>query len=440
MSSVKDNEQILVTCESAPNIALIKYWGKSNEELNLPLNGSISISLDKQVMNSKTSLMLVKRDDFDHPEAKIEIWLNNQKQEFHFDISKQVVTQENTNLSTKLINKKRFLRMLKKIVSNCSIDQPASYDLRICSRNNFPTACGLASSASGYACIAQCLANAYKYNGDVSELARLGSGSACRSCNGGFVKWASSNKSEESIAKVLFPATHWPEINVLILVLEDERKKIPSTDGMQQSVMTSDLLKERVKLVEDERLAKMEEAIKEKDFNNFAKLTMRDSNTFHSICMDTYPPLFYLNEKSKDIINFIHKFNTFNSNESHSENLKAAYSFDAGPNAFLFVLDEYLTDLIYFIHKCFISNASDLSEFVKNKLVLNERKQLSLRENLNNYDKDQIKWKEFEISEFESDKSIIKYMIHSKVGEGPTMSMNEYDCSLLNNFGLPKSS
>jgi diphosphomevalonate decarboxylase len=438
MTSVIEKSEILVTCDSAPNIALIKYWGKSNEDLNLPLNGSVSISLDKQVMNSKTSLMLVKRDEMQRQEAKIEIWLNNQKQEFHFDVSKQIITQENTDLSTKLINKKRFLRMLKKIISNCSIDSPASYDLIICSRNNFPTACGLASSASGYACIAQCLANAYKYNGNVTELARLGSGSACRSCNGGFVKWFSSDKSEESIAQVLFPSTHWPEMNVLILVLEDERKKIPSTDGMQQSVMTSDLLKSRIKLVEDGRLDKMEEAIKEKDFSKFAKLTMRDSNNFHSICMDTYPPLFYLNEKSKDIINFIHRFNAFTSSENISENLKAAYSFDAGPNAFLFVQDEYLADLIYFIHKCFVSSTSDLSDFVKNKLILNESKQASLRETLINYDKDQSKWKEFEANLFESSKSIIKYMIHSKVGEGPTITINDYEFSQLNNFGLPK--
>jgi diphosphomevalonate decarboxylase len=115
---------------------------------------------------------------------------------------------------------------LNKVRGNCSLENPLSFHVRIKTTNSFPTACGLASSASGFACLAICLAEAFGYKGDVSELARLGSGSACRSCYGGFVKWTSSDKSDQSISTRLFPSEHWPDFNILALILEDERKKV----------------------------------------------------------------------------------------------------------------------------------------------------------------------------------------------------------------------
>lgn len=63
-------------------------------------------------------------------------------------------------------------------------------NVHICSENNFPTAAGLASSAAGYACLVYALAELYEIQGDVSVIARRGSGSACRSIYGG---WVSTN-------------------------------------------------------------------------------------------------------------------------------------------------------------------------------------------------------------------------------------------------------
>lgn len=61
------------------------------------------------------------------------------------------------------------------------------WNIHVCSVNNFPTAAGLASSASGYACLAYALSKLYQVEGDISAIARLGSGSACRSVFGGWV-------------------------------------------------------------------------------------------------------------------------------------------------------------------------------------------------------------------------------------------------------------
>ena len=104
------DETILVTCESAPNIALIKYWGKKNESLILPLNGSISITLDKNVLCTRTSLLLRKNLS---DSKKIHIYLNGQKQVF--DDSQSSSQQSNEG---DLLSRKRFFTMLNKVREN----------------------------------------------------------------------------------------------------------------------------------------------------------------------------------------------------------------------------------------------------------------------------------------------------------------------------------
>jgi diphosphomevalonate decarboxylase len=125
------------------------------------------------------------------------------------------------------------------------------YKVHICSENNFPTAAGLASSASGFACLVYALAQLYgiqeQYPGELSSIARVGSGSACRSLAGGFVKWEAGVKADgsDSLAVQVADEKHWPEMAILILVVSSHRKPIGSTDAMERSVQTSDLLKVR---------------------------------------------------------------------------------------------------------------------------------------------------------------------------------------------------
>ena len=103
-------DPIVVTSKCAPNIALIKYWGKSDQSLILPLNGSLSITLDKNVISTRTTIMLLSQKDIDEfpflPEAvstkKIQIWFENSKQEF--DEKDQWSTHSETK---ELINTKR---------------------------------------------------------------------------------------------------------------------------------------------------------------------------------------------------------------------------------------------------------------------------------------------------------------------------------------------
>lgn len=78
---------------------------------------------------------------------------------------------------------------------------------------------------------------------------------------------------------------------------------------MKRSLETSELLQHRITHVVPERIDKMQRAIIEKDFKSFAELTMKDSNQFHAVCLDTYPPCIYMNNISYNIINLIHSYN-----------------------------------------------------------------------------------------------------------------------------------
>lgn len=122
------------------------------------------------------------------------------------------------------------------------------YKLHICSENNFPTAAGLASSAAGYACLVYTLAALYGIEKEeLSVVARIGSGSACRSIYGGFVHWQKGTLDDgsDSRAVQIVPDDHWPEMHVIILVVNDQKKKVSSSLGMARSVLNSAILKYR---------------------------------------------------------------------------------------------------------------------------------------------------------------------------------------------------
>ena len=97
---------------------------------------------------------------------------------------------------------------------------------------------------------------------------------------------------------------------------------------------TSPLLKYRAESVVEPRVAELETAFKNKDFDTFGRITMQDSNQFHATCLDTYPPIFYLNDISKSIMRLVHVIN------EHFGRIVCAYTYDAGPNAVLYLLEK----------------------------------------------------------------------------------------------------
>lgn len=303
------------------NIAVIKYWGKRDAKLNLPTNSSLSVTLSQADLRTHTTASCSPS----YPPAD-SLLLNGAPQD---------VSGARTQACF------RELRALRAQLEAADPAAPklSTMPLKIVSENNFPTAAGLASSAAGFAALVRAIADLYKLPASPTELSRIarqGSGSACRSLFGGYVGWEQGRAADgsDSMAFEVAPASHWPNMRAVILVVSAAKKGVSSTTGMQTTVATSTLFAARASETVPRRMEEMQMAIRERDFEAFGKVTMMDSNSFHATCLDTYPPIFYLNDVSRAAIKVVESIN------AAAGKIVAAYTFDAGPNAVVYYLEE----------------------------------------------------------------------------------------------------
>lgn len=294
--------------------------------------------------------------------------------------------------------------------TDASLPKFSEWPIHIVSENNFPTAAGLASSAAGFAALVVAIAKLYQLPqlmSELSKIARKGSGSACRSLFGGFVAWemGTLENGEDSKAVEVAPLEHWPTMKAAILVVSDDKKDTPSTTGMQSTVATSDLFESRINTVVPKRFEEMKKAITSRDFPAFAEMTMKDSNSFHAVCLDSYPPIFYLNDTSKKIIKLIHSLN------EQEGKIIAAYTFDAGPNAVIYYDEENENKVLGLIYKYFnkVSGWEKIS-----------RKVSQLEDSSIAFDEEAYKG--------------VSRIILTQIGSGPQETAE----SLINEKGLPK--
>ena len=298
---------------------MLRYWGKRDASLNLPTNSSLSVTLSQNDLCTYTTATCSSSYT-----GEDTLLLNGESQSLDTPRSKACL---------------KALRDQRAALegSDSSLPKLSTMPLHIVSENNFPTAAGLASSAAGFAALVRSIADLYQLPASPSELsiiARQGSGSACRSLFGGYAAWQAGSKVDgsDSLAVEIAPASHWPEMRAVILVASAAKKSVPSTAGMQLTVATSSLFPARADKVVPERMEIMKKAILDRDFATFAETTMKDSNSFHATCLDTYPPIFYLNDTSKAAIRAVEGIN------AAAGHLIAAYTFDAGPNAVIYYL------------------------------------------------------------------------------------------------------
>ncbi|XP_019057854.1 PREDICTED: diphosphomevalonate decarboxylase MVD2-like isoform X2 [Tarenaya hassleriana] len=350
---------LMVTAQTPTNIAVIKYWGKRDESRILPINDSISVTLDPDHLCTVTTAAVSPAFDRDR------MWLNGK--EISLSGSRfQNCLREIRTRACDVEDKGKCVKIEKK--------DWEKLHLHIASYNNFPTAAGLASSAAGFACLVFALSKLMNVNEDQSQLsaiARQGSGSACRSLFGGFVKWTMGNKEDgtDSVAVQLTDEKHWNDLVIIIAVVSSRQKETSSTSGMRESVETSLLLRHRAREVVPQRVLQMEEAIKNRDFESFAQLTCADSNQFHAVCLDTSPPIFYMNDTSHRIISLIEKWNRSDGTP------QVAYTFDAGPNAVMIARNRNVAiQLLQKLLVCFPPNPdTDMNSYVLgDKSILQE--------------------------------------------------------------------
>lgn len=278
---------------SHPNLAVIKYWGKSDMTRNIPSGPSVSFCLSR--LTTETSVEYSDADEF--------------------------------HLNGANVGMKDRMRLVVEMFRKRAGDGRC---VRIRSANSFPDSCGLASSASGFSALVVALDDFYRLGlskTELSELARIGSGSASRSVFSGVVVF------EGLCSRHL---CFWPEIRILVIVVCDEDKKVGSSEGMVRTADTSCFYRERLCRIR-ERYEKMVGYICRREFREFAELTMRESNEFHSVLMETYPPIRYIGDAGFRIMEMCHEFN--------EKEVRVAYTFDAGPNPFLITLEEYLDDV-----------------------------------------------------------------------------------------------
>ncbi|XP_051661707.1 diphosphomevalonate decarboxylase [Manacus candei] len=389
----------MATCTAPVNIAVIKYWGKRDTDLILPINSSLSVTLHQDQL--KTTTTAAASRDF----TEDRLWLNGAE-----------VDVGHPRVQACLREVRRLARKRRGGSEDTATLGLLSYKVHVASENNFPTAAGLASSAAGYACLVSALARLYGVEDELSEVARRGSGSACRSMWGGFVQWQRGERPDgtDSLAHQVAPETHWPELRVLILVVSGKKKPVASTAGMQTSVETSPLLKHRAEVVVPERLAQMIRHIRERDFEGFGQLTMQDSNQFHATCLDTFPPIFYLNDLSRHIIALAHRYN------AHHGHTKVAYTFDAGPNAVIFMLADTVDEFVEVVRRSF-PPATNGDQFVQGLPVGSAALPQELMAAVVT----------------EPVPGAVQYILHTKPGPGPQL-VDDPSQHLLGADGLPR--
>lgn len=283
-----------------PNIAFIKYWGNRDQSIHLPQNGSLSMCLDG--LYTSTTV--------------------------HFDpqLTADSLTLDDISIEgAGLVRVQQFLEHVRGLAGK-------NIYAHVESCNNFPAGAGIASSASAFAALALASTHALGLNlsePELSRLARLGSGSACRSIPGGFVEWQAGDSDLDSYAFSIAPPDHWELLDVIV-ILDCGHKATGSAAGMALA-HTSPLQKQRVEEA-PMRLDFCRQALLDRDFKSFAVVVELDSNWMHAVMQTSTPALKYTLPATEDILDSVLGWRA----EGHA----VCATVDAGPNVHILCLPQ----------------------------------------------------------------------------------------------------
>ncbi|MDJ1371668.1 diphosphomevalonate decarboxylase [Gulosibacter molinativorax] len=277
------------TARAYPNIALVKYWGKRDSTLMLPLTGSMSMTLD-----DFPTVTTVERQ----PDASADT----------FELGGEVVTDEPL---------RRVAEFLDLVRERSGVREFAA----VRSKNEGPTAAGLASSASGFAALALATSKAYGLSlepADVSRLARRGSGSATRSIIPHFAVWRAGD-DETSVAE----AIDAPDMRMIVVVVQARQKEVSSREAMKRTAATSPYHQGWITTTE-EALESMIEACADGDFTRIGRITETNAMRMHAAIQACDPPIRYLAPQSIAIFDRIRAL--------RDAGMETYGTADAGPN------------------------------------------------------------------------------------------------------------
>lgn len=297
------------------NIALIKYWGKADETYIIPMNNSLSVTLDRFYTETKVT--------FDERYDKDTLILNG-----------EVVAE---NEAVKISEFMDIVRELGGTSAHAYIE----------SENYVPTAAGLASSASAYAALAAACDKALNLGltgKALSRLARRGSGSASRSIYGGFVEW---EKGHDDATSYSFPveADNWEnDLAMIFVVINNKSKKVSSRAGMSLTRDTSRFYQYWLDHV-DEDITAVKHAINQKDFKQLGEVIEANGLRMHATNLGAQPPFTYMVDDSYLVMDIVH--------QCREAGYPCYFTMDAGPNVKILVEKKNQQAVIDALYKSF---------------------------------------------------------------------------------------
>jgi len=278
------------------NIALCKYWGKRDEELNLPMNPSLSVSLGNLGSHTAVAPLEGHRDV---------VVLNERELDPNSPFALRVSA---------------FLDLVR---------PDAHFSFLVETANTVPTGAGAASSASGFAALAKALNALFGWGlsrRELSVLARLGSGSACRSVAAGFVEWTMGRHRDglDSYGRVL--REKWPSLRLGLIRISEEAKAVSSRAGMKRTVETSALYEAWPKKARRD-VRELKEAIRVKDFETFGRIAENNALAMHGTMLGAWPPLLYFSADTVRALKAVWQL--------RADGVPVFCTLDAGPNPIL---------------------------------------------------------------------------------------------------------
>ncbi len=307
------------------NIALVKYWGK--RDFQKPMNPSLSFALQNAF--TETSVELHKDGD--------------QEVEFYFEDVANA-----------------FGERIEKYLGHVSTRLPwvNKYNFRIHSRNSFPHSAGIASSASAFGALALCLTeldfalsgkeiNSPEFWRKASELARMGSGSACRSVYPGFAIWGKTQLFESCSDDYAIPLSEgihplFYGLRDAILMVDSGTKEVASSFGHQ--LMNEHIYQHSRIAQAHQNLNELYLALLTGDQEKFISVVENEALSLHAMMMTSNPSFLLLKPNSLELISRIRRFR-------EKSQIPVCFTIDAGPNIHLLYFQENQLDVKAFIER-----------------------------------------------------------------------------------------
>ena len=314
-----------VSAQCPSNIALIKYWGK--REVQIPMNPSLSFTLNAS--HTQTELLFSPKS---LTETNLKVFLDNELKE---DFAPKILT---------------FFKRIHEFLP--FLDQ---FDFEIRTHNTFPHSSGIASSASGMGALSLCLVELEnKLGGELTEeeklrkasfLARLGSGSACRSIYPGITVWGATDSVEGSSDLYAVPYPY--EIHEIfrnfqdtILLIDEGQKEVSSTVGHQ--LMEGHPYAEQRFQDAEENLKLLIPILKSGDLEGFGKIVEHEALSLHAMMMTSHPYFILMKPNTLKVIEEIWSFRK-------ETQLPLYFTLDAGANVHLLYPDKFKVEIEDFI-------------------------------------------------------------------------------------------